>query len=59
MAMPADKRLSARDQLLARYVVRPAAGSAEERAQRVRELTSGLRAGVKVTKAMYRPGASR
>lgn len=46
-----------RADLLRRFLVPPSApGTPEERAARAREAMSGLQAGVRITKAMYRPG---
>jgi hypothetical protein len=48
---------SMRDELLRRFLVPPSVpGTPEERAATAREAMSGLRAGVRITKAMYRPG---
>lgn len=47
----------ARDKLLRRFLVPPSEpGTPEERAVRARENLGRIRAGVRVTKAMYRPG---
>ena len=60
MGSKADSAMKAaeeRAELLRRFLVPPSEpGTPEERAARVRESLGRLRAGVRVTKAMYRPG---
>lgn len=53
----ATRAAEERDDLLRRFLVPPSEpGTPEERAARARETPGRLRAGVRVTKAMYRPG---
>lgn len=56
-AQSATEAAERRDELLRRFLVPPSTpGTPVERAARAREAMSGLRAGVRITKAMYRPG---
>lgn len=53
----ATRAAEVRAELLRRFLVPPSEpGTPEERAARARKNLGGLRAGVRVTKAMYRPG---
>jgi hypothetical protein len=46
-----------RDEILRRFLVPPSEpGTPEERAAKARENLGRIRAGVRITKAMYRPG---
>jgi hypothetical protein len=56
-AESATRAAEERAELLRRFLVPPSEpGTPEERAARARENLGRIRAGVRITKAMYRPG---